>query len=184
MTAPFISSADLSAYLRDDNPDTNLTAIALDAGCERVRGYCNQDLGTASVVDEWQDGSGTGLLFLPVMGVTAVPTVMTYLDRTDTAPATLTLNTHYVLKGKTGVLMRIDGEVFPQGGQNIKVSYDYGVATVPADARLVALQVAARIYAVGQAVSESVGGISVNYVEGAGNLTRDEKDTIRRYRVD
>lgn len=184
MTAPFISSADLAAYIKEDSVDDALATIAIDAACERVRGYVHQELGATSVVDEWIDGTGTSVLFLDAMPVNNVTAVSASLDRTDTLPETLVLNTDYVVKSKHGIIKRIDGGVFPYGAQNIKVSYDYGSATVPSDARLVALQVAARIYDVGQIENESLGGMSATYVAGAGNLTPDEKDMLRRYRID
>lgn len=183
MSAPFISSADLAAYLHIDvELEGDLAVIALDAACERVRGYVDQPLDVTTDTDYWLNGNGAEALLLPRFPVTAVSALSVYTDRTDTAPEVLVQNTDYVLDAEKGIATRIDGSCFTRGVQNIKVTYTHGSATVPSDARLVALQVAARIYEVGQVENESAGGVSQTYVQGAGNLTRDEKDVLRRYK--
>jgi len=181
MTAPFISSADLAAYTVNDSLNSDLAVIALDAACESVRGHVDQALELTSVTDEWRDGNGTGSMLLP-FPLTALTSLVVYADRTDTAPDTLVANTDYVVNLTTGVVNRIDGGRFTLGRQNVKVSYSFGYVTVPSDARLVALQVAARIYEIGMVENESVGGVSQAYVKGAGQLTLDEKHALRRHR--
>lgn len=182
MTTPFITSADLLAYVVADALESDLANIALDAACEVVRGYCDQLLETTTVTDGYLDGTGGSLLMLPAFPVTAIAALSVYADRTDTSPEVLVENTDYVLDGARGAVWRIDGGVFTAGRQNIKTTYTYGASTVPTDAQLVALQVAARIYAVGMTESESLGGVSITYVKGAGSLTQNEKDSLRRYR--
>lgn len=184
MSAPFISSDDLANYLHlDDETEllSGLALIALDAACERVRGFVGQPLDSTTDTNYWLDGNGQPRLVLPRFPV-EVSALSVYDDRTDTDPEVLVLNTDYVVDEEAGIVTRIDGYVFERGAQNIKVTYTHGYATVPSDARLVALQVAARIYEVGQVENESVGGVSQTYVKGAGNLTLDEKDVLRRYR--
>ena len=181
MANPFISSVDLAAYTVNDSLNSDLAAIALDAACEAVRGYVDQGLETGTVTGGWLNGSGSKLLVLPVFPATC-SAVSVYSDRSDTAPDVLVLNTDYVVDESRGVLERIDGGVFVKGRQNIEVTYAYGTDTVPSDARLVALQVAARIYVVGIVQSESTGGVSATYLEGGGTLNADERHALRRYR--
>lgn len=185
MSAPFISSDDLANYLHlDDETEllSGLALIALDAACSAVRTYCDQNLEATTETDAWLDGNGGTTLLLPAFPVSAASSCSVYSDRTDTAPEVLVLNTDYVLNSETGALYRIDGGVFTSGRQNVKVTYTYGETTVPADARLVALQVAARIYEVGIVKTESVGGVSATYLEGAGQLNADERHALRGYR--
>jgi hypothetical protein len=106
-----------------------------------------------------------------------------YVDRADVSPELLVLNTDYVVNYGSGVIDRIDGGVFTEGEQNIRAAYSYGYATVPADVRLVALQIAARIYETGIVKNEYVGGSSATYLEGAGQLNADERHALRRYRA-
>lgn len=182
MTAPFISSEDLAAYTKIDTLDSLLAQIALDAACETVRGFCDQGLDEATSTDAWLDGTGSATIRLPRFPVSALTALAVSVDRADAAPETLTENTDFVLNTETGVLTRIDGGVFYESPQSVKVSYTHGYSTVPSDARLVALQVAARIYELGMVENESVGGISATYVAGAGQLTDAEKDALYRYR--
>jgi len=183
MSSPFISSADLAAYTRDDYLDSALALIALDAACEAVRGYVDQNLEAATSTDVWQDGDGSASLLLPVFPVTSVTAVTVYTDKTDTAPEVLVLDTDYVVDSGPGMVHRIDGGVFTRGRQNVKLTYAAGYSVVPSDVRMVALQVAARIYEVGMVENDSAGGMSATYVKGAGALTVDEKHTLRRYRA-
>ncbi len=183
VTAPFISSADLAAYTRDDYLESALALIAIDAACEAVRGYVDQELETATSTNVWQDGDGSASLLLPVFPVTSVTAVSVYTDKTDTAPEVLVLDTDYVVDSGPGMVHRIDGGTFTRGRQNVKLTYAAGYATVPSDVRMVALQVAARIYEVGMVENDSAGGMSATYVKGAGSLTTDERHTLRRYRA-
>lgn len=184
MSTPFISSADLAAYTKvaEAGLDSDLALIALDAACEAVRGYADQPLDETTDTNVWFDGSGANMLILPRFPVTAIGALVVSDDRTDSDPETLVQNADYVFNSDDGIVRRIDGYVFPFGYQNIKVTYTHGRATVGSDARLVALQVATRIYDVGMVESESLGGASTTWVKGAGQLTTDEKHALHRYR--
>lgn len=184
MTAPFISSEDLAAYVKADELglEPNLALIALDAACSAVRGYIDQNAESTTVTDGWLDGTGTCRMLLPQFPIVSISALSVYVDRADTNPEILVENTDYVLNYESGILDRIDGGVFYSGEQNIKLSYVYGYSTVPADVRLVALQVAARIYETGIVKNESVAGVSATYMDGAGQLNRDERYALRRYR--
>lgn len=184
MTAPFISSADLSDYLKLPAGviDEGLATIAVDAACQVVRDYVDQPLDGATVTDKYLDGTGTATLILPAFPVASVSSVVLYADRTDTSPDTLAVNVDYVEDLERGVLHRIDGDVWTEGRQNVKVTFVASYASVPSSIRLVALQVAARVYEVGMTKSASVAGVSETYVEGGGSLTDDEREVLRGYR--
>jgi hypothetical protein len=184
MSVPFISSADLAAYTKigEASLDSDLALIALDSGCQAVRNFCAQPLDQATDTDVWLDGNGAARIRLPRFPVSDIASLVVYTDRTDTAPETLVENTDYVWDGETGIVTRIDGYVFPASAQNIKITYTHGSATVDASARLVALQVAARVYEVGMVENESLGGVSTTWVKGAGQLTPDEKHALHHLR--
>lgn len=181
--SPFISSADLSAYLSNSQLDSLLAQIALDAACEAVRGYCDQNLETTTETALFLDGLGSKQLRLPAFPVVTLTELVVYAGRDDASPTTLVENTDYVLNYRTGVLTRIDGELFPNAPQSVKATFTYGSDTVPSDARLVALQVAARIYDIGMVANETVGGVSTTYAATGGQLTLDEKRALYRYRA-
>lgn len=184
VAVPYISSLDLQAYLRlpEGVLNSDMSAIALDSATEVVSDYCSQKFSTTSFTDLWLDGWGTVLLDLkqfPVLTFTALSTYSA--DRSG--EEALTENVHYILDYAKGLAYRVDGGIFPKGRLNIKASFTAGYATVPSPVRLVSLQMAARIYEFGMMTGESTGSYSGTYVPGAGSLTREEKDVLRRYRV-
>lgn len=183
MATPFITSADLASYTQNDALDSGLAIIALDAASQAVRAYCDQDLDVTTYTSRWLNGKGTRHLVLPNFPINTITALTAYTLRDDASPESLTENVDYVLDYKTGVITRIDGGVFANDRQNVSVSYTYGKASIASDIRLVALQVAARIYEVGIVTNESNGGQSATYMEGAGQLNRNEKDALRRYRA-
>lgn len=180
------TSDELVAYLRivAGTEDSTLLQLALDGAERRVLEYTGQDaLTTTTETDAYLDGTGVAGLQLPAYPVSDVAAVSVYSDRTDTDPEVLVENTDYVWNGATGIVHRIDGGVFTRGRQNVKVTYTYGESSAPADVKVVVLQVASRIYDVGMTTQGSIGGVQETYVQGAGNLTRDEKDTLRRLKL-
>lgn len=184
MTTSFITGDELAAYIGSDWPlDSTLANLAVDGACEAVRGYVDQNVESTTETNAYLDGNGLDNMVLPHFPLISISALSVYVDRTDTAPEVLVENTDYVVNYGRGIVSRIDGGVFTKGRQNIKLTYVYGNATVPADVRVVALQVASRIYEVGMVKSDSAGGVSATYVEGAGSLTGNEKDLLRRYRA-
>lgn len=197
---PFVDTIDLTDYLGRDVTADNGALIATDAACEIIRAYAEQSFnaGTAAVVT--LDGSGTDCLLLPELPVTAAGTVIE-------AGETLTLDTDYVL-ADNGRLIRTSGgsftslpnyaygrgpwgyggwslgggAVWPEGRQNVQVTYDYG-GTIPNSVRMIALQLAERIYVQGPAVFEALStGQQVRYAGPALDLTPGEKIILRKYR--
>lgn len=183
MSTPFISTGDLAAYVKESSLDSELAIIATDAACSSVRAFVHQNVELTTATDAWVDGTGTARVLLPHFPLTSISALSVYADRTDTSPEVLVENTDYVLNYGSGVLDRIDGGTFDQGEQNVKATYVYGASTVPADIRLVALQVAARIYETGIVKNEYVGGVSATYLEGAGQLNADERRALRSYQA-
>jgi hypothetical protein len=74
--------------------------------------------------------------------------------------------------------------VWPAGRQNVRVTYEYGYATVdfPRDVRAVALSIAARLMVQGVAKSETVGETSITYASASTDLTNGEKAILAKYR--
>ncbi len=98
----------------------------------------------------------------------------------------LTLGTQYVFDKEMGALRTKSEELnFLKGRQIYSVTYSHGyvsnnaslpgVLVWPSSLRLVALQLASRIYAQGQVSSESVGGVSMSYSAPEGGLLTDRE---------
>lgn len=169
MSAPFISSEDLSDYLGYE-VDPDKAAISVDTACDVVRKTVEQDLSYAAGDEVLLDSEGTDTLLLPESPVYSVSSVVV-------GGVTLTAGTHYVLDREQGsIRTKSYGQVFLKGRQVYTVVYTHGyvsddseiglpadVQTWPSAIRMVALQLATRIYDQGIVSQETVGGVSMSY---------------------
>lgn len=176
MATPFISAADLEDY-RKQTVDADLAGIAVDSACQIVRDALGQniDLVAGDVVD--LDSPGTEVLLLPERPVTAVASI----TLTD-GSSPLTLGTDVVLdKELNALVMKSTGRRFLKGRQLYRVTYTHGLATVPSSVRIVALNLAARIYDQQLVKQESVGGYQAVYAASDPiGLTKAEEDVLQR----
>lgn len=182
MPDPFISAQDLVDYLgRGGTADPGMI-IATDAACDIVRTITERDFnaGTSTIT---LDGTGTDVLLLPNLPVTAAGTVVVNGGTV----------TDYVLNSN-GALIRRGTAVsytgnywpaaWPAGRQNVQVTYDHGYQSVdlPRDVRMVALSLAARIAVQGPALEENIGPVRVKYAAASTDLTNGEKAILAKYR--
>ena len=191
MPDPFISREDLSDYLGRDVTTDDGALIAVDSACDIVRTITEQDFSPASETIKL-DGTGTDTVLLPQVPVTAAGTVSVNGEEV----------TNYVVTDR-GYLVRTCGTAddhstwsqlsgpssyWPQGRQNIEVTYDHGYATsgtvtdIPADVRVVALMIAARLSIQGVNIQRQVGGDLQRYAVASTDLTENEKRILRKYR--
>lgn len=177
----YASSAELGAYLRITDLDSTLATLALEAADEAIDSYLDQRLEAGTSTDARFDGNGTKYLALDHLPVNAVSSLTLYTADLSSSE-TLVSGTDFILDSDRGVLHRYDGGVFTAGRQNVKATFTYGYATIPATVRAVALQVAARVYDVGQVEAESLGGYSATYVKGGAALTADERLALYPWR--
>lgn len=141
----YIDATDLGIYLQRDFSDDPLADFACEAAVDIIRTYTNQLLDAEEADEIKVDGTGTDALLLPEHPVVAVVSV----SIGDDDP--LVEDDDYVVHPYTGIVFRLNGFSWPRGRQNISVTYTHGYEEdeVPQTIRLVALQVAARIYAAG-----------------------------------
>jgi hypothetical protein len=199
MTLLFISTADLGEFLRQDLSSDAMAIIAINAACQVVIDELNQEVGLVYGDEILIDGSGTEALLLPELPVLGIMSVTLETDST-----VLTEGTEWRL-GDNGIIYRIDGLTWPATRAGVRVNYDHGwattlaeegsgdsaVAPIPDSIRLVALAVAARVYAtgtvgVGGVSSETIGDYSYKLgSEGASasELTTLEKRTLSHWQV-
>lgn len=165
---------------RGSSSDPGMT-IAVDAACDMVRTFTEQTINQIS--DSWTtNGHGGGAILLPELPATQVQEVK--VDGTTV--------TDYVLEDN-GILRRTagtadydvyQGGTWPEGIQNVRVTYTHGYAgtAVPRDLKMVALAIAERLVVQGVAVSEQVGAARVTYAGPATDLTSTEKIILSKYR--
>jgi hypothetical protein len=190
MPTPFISRTDLTDYLGTDVTTDDGALIAVDAACDIVRTLTEQDFNSVTGDTVKLDGTGTDALLLPQVPVSAAGTVVVN-------GGTLSATLDYTCTSD-GVLIRTDGTAtlstwsqgwgptafWPQGRQNISVTYDHGYSggTVPADIRVVALMIASRMTVQGLDSQRQVGQANVKYAVGASDLSANELRICRKYK--
>lgn len=180
---------ELSDYLGRNLVADDGAIMAVSMACETVRTLTEQDFTPTVGGTVTLDGTGTDTLLLPQVPVTGAGTVVVNGGTLDPAlDYTYTAQGHLIRTDGTATLTRWpDGygpsAYWPEGRQNIDVTYDYGYAgTVPDDVKMVAMSIAYRMITQGGAISETVGQVSRRYAVAATDLTAGEKAILRKYR--
>lgn len=185
----FITVTEVGDYIGRDLSSDDGATLAVSFACETVRTLTEQDFtpvvgGTAIL-----DGTGTDTLLLPQVPVSAAGTVVVNGTTQDDGSYTVTADGKLIRTGGTAFYSTWsqDGcpiNYWPQGRQNITVTYDYGFAgTAPDDIRMVALMIAQRLVTQGGATEETVGQVRKKYAVSASDLTNGEQAIIRKYKV-
>lgn len=192
---PFISAQDLSDYIGRDVTNDDGSIIAINAACDMVRTMAEQ-LFTPITDTVALDGTGTDLILLPERPVNAVGTVVVNgvtkgtLDYVSTTDGKLfaTSGTANWTTWETGWSWIRGGTAkWPEGRQNVVVTYDHGyvdgtVAAIPSDVRMVALALASRMAIQGVAASETQGTDAIRYAGNSTELLAGERAILYKYR--
>lgn len=192
MGTPFISRQDVSDYVGVDVTADDGALIAIDSACETVRTITEQDF-TATTSTIRVDGSGTEVILLPQRPVSAAGTVTvngsavtdyTVTDEGHLIRTAGTATTGGTVEYSTWAQNGYPTNYWPQGRQNVEVTYDHGYTggTVPADVRMVALMIATRLVTQGVASSEEIGQVNVRYAIPSTDLTKGEQAILRRHK--
>lgn len=198
---PFISREDLGFYLRQDLSTSDMATIALDAACQTVRDYLQQEVNFEDADGVTLNGTGTNVFLLPELPIVELIQVSTFdLDGEETV-----LDASDYRLGSCGDVWRV-GDVWPRGISNIGVVYSHGydidptasgqgsgeesAPDMPSSIRLVALQVASRVFvagtvSVGGLASENIGQYSytLGSTTAGSELTPGEMSVLNRYRI-
>lgn len=190
---PFISRDDLADHLKlaDSALASDQAALqAVDAACDMVRTLTEQDFnrGTTTLT---MDGTGTDTLLLPQLPVASVGGTIV-----ESGGTLLAANDDYTL-GDDGVVYRLPGVItngwgdsitrtfWWPGRRNIEVSYTHGYddADLPRDIRMVALQIAERLYKQSAGVVfEQLGQRQIRWDTSASDLTSTERIVLEKYK--
>src|SRR4051812_31981340 len=175
--ATFISTYDLGELIGVDLSQDVGATIAVEAASEMCRTIAEQpfDLVAGDIVT--LDGTGTDAILLPKLPVATAGTVT--VNGTIITDYVLDTTRGMLLRGTTGSYPR---PVWPSGRQNVVVTYTHGYGTIPADVRMVALEVARRIVIQGAATEETVGDVRIKYAGAATDMTDGELRILRKYR--
>ena len=132
---------------------------------------------------DYYDGDGSGELWLrrvPVNSITTLAHRPSTTDSYDTIDSA-----DYILYGEEGIVRLHNAEsAFWPGWKSIKVVYNAGFSTVPADLEEVAIRMVVRAYRRAQSLevsSKSAAEVSVSFVRL--HLTDDDKAQLQPYRI-
>lgn len=188
MAVPFISATDLNNYL-GRTVDTDKSAIAVDAACDIVCKAVDQTLYYTEDDVVVLDSDGTDTLMLPELPVYEVSSVVGPLG------TSMEEGTDYWLDKESGSLhtpSRYYTFNFLKGRQLYTITYTHGfvsdaaapglpsnVQEWPSSVRMVALQLATRIYDQGIVAQESFAGLAMTYSAPESiALTPSEKEIL------
>lgn len=167
------SLANVKEFLRitDTNDDTFLTNLISRVEKE-VKEYCQRDFEAADYM-EYYDGDGTDTLLVDNYPINSVSELYDDPDR-EFGTDTLIDSSDYIIYSEEGKIV-LDGSTFSKGNKNIKIVYNAGYTTIPADLEQAVIKLVAAEYLEGQG--------SVNAVEGEGQQTRPQRLREQAYRI-
>lgn len=187
MPDPFISVQDLIDHIgRGGTADPGMLQ-ATDAACDICRDISGQDFNQVVGGTVILDGTGTDALLLPQLPVSKAGTVLV----NGTAITDYVLDDDGLLirrspfaSGISSYQSQQQTVVWPEGRQNIQVTYDHGYADadLPRSVRMVALSIATRLVVQGPAKQESIGGVNVSYAANSTDLTSGERMILLSYK--
>lgn len=182
----FLTVTELGDYTGRDLSSDEGATLAVEFACQTVRTHAEQEFASLTAGTVTLDGTGTDTLLLPQVPVSAAGTVVVNGGTLEADDYGFTSD---------GLLIRTDGTAtwsswttspsayWPQGRQNVTVTYDYGYSgTVPGDVRMVALMIAHRLVTQGGNTSETVGQVTKRYAAAATDLTNGEQAILRKYK--
>ncbi len=137
--ALLVSAAEFQTYLDDTSLSTERAELVLAGVDALVRAFTRQHLEEVTDDVVSLDGTGSDVLLLPELPVTAVTAIV---DEDDSS--TLVEDTDYRW-WNNGIIRRLTGDVWVAHPRRWTVTYTHGYATIPAGIKHVILRVAARV---------------------------------------
>lgn len=180
-----VTTQELSDYIGRDVSSDDGAAFAVESASQIVQTLTEQDF-TEATNTVSLDGTGTDTLLLPQRPVSTVGTVTVNgeeeTDFTYTPEGRLIRTSEDEPTYSTWSQGYQSSAYWPQGRQNVEVTYTHGAGTAPADVRMVALMIAYRLVTQGGALQEAVGDVTKRYAVASTDLTSGEQAILRKYR--
>ena len=170
----FCQVSDLAEFLQIDISPSDLSAVqAITDATAVIKAYTNQEI--TKVIDDLEvfDGGYGDKLYLSQLPVISVKSVVvdgvSLVDGMD-----------YKTNRKKGIVYRLRGQRWPDGVENIEVTYTHGYEDPPDVVRVVCMRMASRVYQAGKRSAESngvpgiasktLGDFSVTYEREVGGI--------------
>ncbi len=147
----FCQVTDLAEFLQIDISSSDVSAVqAITDATAVIKAYCNQEIVQVEDDVEYFDGGYGDKLYLSQLPVVSVKSVL--VDG-----ASLIDGADFKTNRKKGIVYRLNGQRWPDGVENIEVTYTHGYEHPPEVARIVCMRVAARVYQAGKRSAETAG---------------------------
>jgi len=172
----YITILDLADYMHTPWTSLNnldLAQFACDTASDLIDDFLEHNVLATAVVEKYNGNNNDRFLLTghPVINVNSIKTYDSSLN--PASEADLVEDVDYTVDKNAGIVYCISTWL-PLGVNNVVVDYVYGSSIIPNKVKVVAMQLAYRIYDVGMVESESTGSWSAAYVKGGANLTEDE----------
>ena len=195
MTALFTAEEMLSAVQRAEIEATT-AALLVDMASATVRTYVKQTLTTVTGDAATLYGDGSTMLILPETPVTGVTSVTVGGTGASGSGTDITAEAEWTADGQlryvaVAATPHRGAWYYPwQPGVRVDVVYDHGYATVPADVKAVAIELAQSLAANSDGIiMERIGDYQVTWAQGGTfslpgrmGLNRDQKERLDPYR--
>lgn len=171
MSEPFITPTELQVYLSlpANNMDDQLAMIAIEAACQVVRDELRFEV-TPETKTLLLTGNGTSFITLP-LPLIELDTVTVF--EPDGTEVTEEIDYH-----ADSNQIEWPDNYFTHRENGVRVLGTWGWEDPNGTVKIVALQVAARIYELGISTADNVGGVSATSIGGAGQLNELEKTVL------
>lgn len=182
--------------LHDVQNTTDLDALIVDLNqraSEGVERWCNRDFEDHPSVTETIDGNGrlnedgNGSISLPGSPVRSVSTVKVDGNTIDSSEYRIKESKSY--EGVNAGILERKNAPWPEGWENIEITFTYGFTDPPAGVRSVvedlvidSLRAASRNESAESAESVSMDGFSVTYFTGRLDREAEHKDRLQKYK--
>lgn len=195
-----VAPSDLDLEDRDTDADVDEDDLDILIGelnelaSETIDDYCQRDFEQHTAYTETLDGNGRQSIRLTGYPVISVDTVKVGDSALDASDFRVKEDSPAWVGENAGILER-KGARFPDGWENVEVTYDWGYATPPGSVRNVAEElvvdalraaVANKKGAKGGAQSYSMDGFSVSFSESlsktVGQLNESQKEQLKAHR--
>lgn len=178
--------ANVKEYLKipvAETGDDNILNRLISAADEFVKVYCKRGLEAQAYTEYHSTKSGQDVLMLEQYPVNSITSIHDDPDR-NYGSGSLIDTTYYVFEAEPGIV-RLDGVTFYAGFQNVKVIYNAGYATIPADLEQATIELVAQKFnsydKIRQGiVSRTIEGETVRFF--LGELFPETKAVLDRYR--
>lgn len=177
----YCTPEDIQNWLDVSGRSSSIIEAAIDGAKEYIDEQTEDQFTPEDAVIKTFDGNGKKLLLVvpSLREVTKIETI----DEITGSSEILTLDDYYWARG--WVKMRGNYAHWPVGMKNVKITGNWGWASVPARIRLLAAQVAALLLGTSKdgVKSESLGSYSVTYTDAEGTGTMTVEDLLGQFKL-